>query len=268
MALVLAIFFGLQASGILRFESNTPKIDNLKAEGGVPSQDLLRAEGGAPASEPLKAQGEAPAGIPLKAEGSAPAAPITQHAENVTMPDDIRKWLEHLERIEKRKNDLTIRQLSQMAVLLQQMKVLGGGMGLLNEEEGGYGGDTGPSETAKNSFDTLRPEWNQLIADFRGYPPPAECRPIADDYYRAVSEIPGMNADLAGILESIAGSPENAAGALEKVMKLQNTSKNVIDKYLGETDDKVGSVCRKYETKKWFDIKSDVGGGLMGKFGM
>jgi hypothetical protein len=256
LAMVLALFFGLRATGLLRFGASTPKIDNLKAEGNIPNQDLLRAEG------------QAPDNNLLKAEGSTSAAPVARHAEQIVMPDDIRKWLEHLEKIEKRKNDLSMKQLSQMAVLMQQMKVLGSGMGILNEEEGGFGGDTGPSETAKGSFDALRPEWNQLIADFRSYPPPAECRPIADDYFRAVSEIPGMNSDLAGILESIAGNPENAASALEKAMKIQNTSANVIDKNLKETDNKVGDICRKYETRKWFEIKTDVGGGLMGKFGM
>lgn len=258
LAMVIALFVGLRAGGLLGFGASSPKIENLKAEGNMPVQDLLKAEGQTPQTDLLKAEGSAPP--------TPPSTGVT--AQQVAMPDDVRKWLEHLERIEKRKNDLSMKQLSQMAVLMQQMKVLGGGMGLLNEDEGGSGGDTGPSETAKTSFDALRPEWNQLIADFRSYPPPAECRPIADDYYRAVSEIPGMNSDLADILSSIAGNPENAASALERVMKIQNTSANVIDKNLGSTDSRVGDICRKYETRKWFDIKTDVGGGLMGKFGM
>ena len=79
-------------------------------------------------------------------------------------------------------------------------------MGLLNGEDE----DSAPSDTAKQSFDDLRPEWNQLIADFRSYPPPAECRPIADDYNRALSEIPGINADLAQILSGASQDP--AAG--------------------------------------------------------
>lgn len=251
--MILALFFGLRASGLLQFGAKNPNLATLKAEGSTPVQDLLRAEGSNP-EIPL-----------LKAEGSQGPTALNIPAQRTEMPDDIRKWLEHLERIEKRKNDLSMKQLSQMAVLMQQMKVLGGGMGVLNEEEGGYGGDTGPSETAKVSFDAMRPEWNQLISDFRSYPPPAECRPIADDYYRAVSEIPGINSDLAGILENVASDP---AAALEKAMKLQNTSATVIDKYLGASDGRVADICRKYETRKWFDIKSDVGGGLMGKFGM
>ncbi|MBC8066169.1 MAG: zinc ribbon domain-containing protein, partial [Chlorobia bacterium] len=206
LAMLLAIFFGLKASGFLQFGAKNPKLESLKAKGNVPNQDLLKAEGSANGPDLLKA------------EGSQPPPILNRTAERIEMPDDIRRWLEHLEKIERRKNDLSLKQLSQMAILMQQMKVLGGGMGLLNGED--EGGDTGPSQTAKVSFDAMRPEWNQLIADFRNYPPPAECRPIADDYYRAVSEIPGMNSDLAAILE---GAMNDPAVALEKALKIQNT---------------------------------------------
>lgn len=253
LAMILAVFLGLRATGLLQLGAKNPKIEALKAEGNLSPQELLRAEGKDP-SIPL-----------LRAEGSAAPPALSQSAQRIEMPAEIRRWLEHLEAIEKRKNDLSLKQLSQMAVLMQQLKILGGGMGIINEEEGGYGGDLGPSETAKGSFDAMRPEWNQLIADFHSYPPPAECKPIADDYTRAITEIPGMNADLADILANVATDP---AAALERVMKIQNTSSSVIDRFLGQSDSKVGDICRKYETRKWFDIKSDVGGGLLGKFGL
>ncbi len=241
MAMLLALFFGLRATGLLQLGAKNPQIDALKAEGQNPQIPLLRAE------------------------GSQPPPSLSQGAERIEMPADIRRWLEHLEAIEKRKNDLSMKQLSQMAVLMQQMKILGAGMGVFNEEEVGFGGDTGPSESAKTSFDAMRPEWNQLIQDFHSYPPPAECKPIADDYTRAITEIPGMNSDLADILANVSSDP---AAALERVMKIQNTSSGVIDKFLGSTDSKVGDICRRYETRKWFDIKTDVGGGLLGKFGL
>jgi hypothetical protein len=250
LAMILAIFLGLSASGLLKFGATSPKIDTLKAEGQNPKQDILRAEGQNPTVPLLSAQGSTP-------------PPILDRRQ-ATMPDDVRKWLEHLERIEKRKNDLSLKQLSQMAVLAQRMKVLGGGESLLSGDPTADDGPA-PSDTAKDSFDQLRPEWNQLIADFRSDPPPAECKPIADDFGRAVQEIPGINADLADILSGASSDPSKA---LEKVYKIQNTSTTVIDKYFGSCDDKIGDVCRKYETRKWFGIKTDVGGGLMGKFGM
>jgi hypothetical protein len=136
-------------------------------------------------------------------------------------------------------------------------------MGLLNPDSEAE--DSSPSDTARASFDQLRPDWAQLVADFQSKAPPAECKPMADDYLRAISEIPGMNSDLAAVLE---GASTDPAKALEAAMNLQNKSGGVIDRYLGETDGKVADICRKYETRKWFSIKSDVGGGLMGKFGL
>jgi len=237
LAMILALFFGLRASGLLQFGAKSPKLESLRAEGQSPQIPLLRAE------------------------GSSGPPTLQQPAQKVEMPADVRRWLEHLEKIEERKNELSIKQLTQMAVLMQQMKVLGGAMGLLD----GDGDDTAPSDTAKQRFDTLRPDWNQLLSDFNAFPPPAECKPIADDYSRAINEIPGMNADIGSVLEGASSDP---AKALEAAMKLQNTSATVIDKYLGEADSKVGDICRKYETRKWFAIKTDVGGGLMGKFGL
>ena len=239
LAMILALFFGLKASGLLQFGAKNPKLETLRAEGQLPSTPLLRAE------------------------GSTGPPTLNQPAQRIEMPADVRRWLEHLEKIEERKNALSLKQLSQMAVLMQQMKVLGAAMGMLSDN--GEGEDTAPSDTAKQHFDTLRPDWNQLISDFKALPPPAECKPIADDYSRAISEIPEMNSDIGAVLEGASSDP---AKALEGAMKLQSTSATVIDKYLSEADGKVADICRKYETRKWFAIKTDVGGGLMGKFGL
>lgn len=263
LAMILAIFFGLKASGMLQLGATSPKLQALRAEGEVPKQELLKSEGTSPQQDILRAEGSTPNQDLLRAEGSTTPPILDRTQQSVVMPDDIRKWLEHLERIEKRKNDLSMKQLAQLTVLMQQMKVLGAGMDMLNDN--GEGDSPQPTDTAKAKFDDMRPEWNRLIADFNSYPPPAECKPIADDFYRAVSEVPGMNSDLAEILT---GAAQDPASALEKVYKIQNTSVNVIDKFFGEADERIGRICRKYETRKWFEIKTDVGGGLMSKFGM
>lgn len=260
LCLVLAIFFGLKAAGILKVGGTAPKLASLKAEGDAPNQKLLEATGQTPDQKILKAEGETPNTPLLTAEGST--GPSTLQKTEITMPDDIRKWLEHLERIERRKNDLSLEQLGQMTVLMERMKVLGPSLGALGDDDTG---DTPPAEEARGKFNDLKPEWNKLIADFRAYPPPAECKPIADNFYRAINEIPGMTSDIADILSSAASDPSSA---LAKAYKLQNTSGNVIDRYLGETDRGVADICEKYHTRKWFQIKTDVGGGLMGKFGI
>lgn len=272
LVLVLAVFFGLRAAGVLKVGGSNPKLEALQANGrndrlGIlqsdatnPSVQTLQAQGSDPNLNTLKAQGSDPQTPLFTSQGSAGPAVMEKTAEKVAMPDDIRKWLEHLERIEKRKNELSMKQVADMMVLMQKMKVMGGDLGsLLNDED-----TPPPTEQAQSSFNDLKPEWSKLIADFQSYPPPAECKPIADDYYRALSEVPGMMSDIADILTNAASDPSTA---LQKAYKLQNTSATVIDKYFGQTDTEVGDICRKYETSKWFSIKTDVGGGLMSKFG-
>jgi len=274
LAMVLAIFFGLRAAGVLKMGAANPKLQTLQANGKDGNLDILKANSTDPNMQTLKAEGSDPNLNTLKAnaadgqtplfraEGSNGPSVMQQTAERIKMPDDIRKWLEHLERIEKRKNDLAMQQVANMMVLMQKMKVLGGDLGALTDPDSEA---TSPTDTAQSEFKDLTPEWNKLISDFQAYPPPAECKPIADDYNHALNEIPGMMADITDLLKTAASDPQNA---LTKAYKLQNTSSNGIDKYLGRTDDGVGDICRKYETSKWFSIKTDVGGGLMSKFGI
>ncbi|MBN9503054.1 MAG: zinc ribbon domain-containing protein [Armatimonadetes bacterium] len=274
LAIVLAIVIGLKAAGVLKIGAQSPKLASLDAEGQaanqralqangqVPQNDLLKADGSTPQQESLKAEGQSPEVPLMRADGQVGPNTLDRTDMRVMMPDDVRRWLEHLERIEKRKNDLSLKQLADMTVLMQRMKVLGGMSSLLggDDEE-----DTPPTKEAEQEFNDLQPEWNQLISDFRSYPPPAECKPIADDYSRALLEVPGVTSDIANILTNAMDNPQEA---LQRAYKLQNTSQNVIDKYFRESDNKVGNICSKYNTSKWFSIKSDVGGGLMSKFGI
>lgn len=73
LAMILALFFGLNATGLLQFGAKNPKINSLRAQGSMPKQDLLRAEG-----------------------SSSPPV-LSQSAQRVEMPADVRRWLEHLE---------------------------------------------------------------------------------------------------------------------------------------------------------------------------
>jgi len=262
LAIVIAAFVGLRAAGVLKVGATDPKLESLKAEGNDAAQDILKANGQDPKQDILRAEGNDPKTPLLTAQGSTGPATLDRPATRIAMPDDIRKWLEHLERIEKRKNDLSLKQVANMMVLMKQMQVLGADPSALLDEDSD---STPPADKARGEFNDLKPEWNQLIRDFQSYPPPAECKPIADNYSRAINEIPGMMSDIADILQNAASNPQDA---LQKAYKLQNTSANVIDKYLGETDSGVGAICSKYDTSKWFSIKTDVGGGALMKFGM
>ena len=81
----------------------------LGARGKAPKNTVLRAEGQT-AAPILRATGTAPKTI-LGAEGKAPEK----------MPADVFAWLEHLRKIEDRKNEITIKQLSELKVFEQML---------------------------------------------------------------------------------------------------------------------------------------------------
>src|SRR5215475_10775885 len=101
-ALVLAIFFGLRASGLLRFGSQSPKLDAMKAQGSNPGIDSLKAQGQV---------GDIPI---LSAQGSSAGAVLEKQAQQIAMPEDIHNWLAHLEKCELKKRALARKQDSEL----------------------------------------------------------------------------------------------------------------------------------------------------------
>ena len=242
LLLILALF-GLKAAGILKLGGSLP--DNTLALGGKGADNNLLMARGKTGPPVLNEQGSVPK--PLK------------------MPQDVWDWLEHLRRIEARKNDLHLKQVSELKVFQQMIGVLGPGIGEVDPYD--QTGDAGkePADVTKGKFADLRPDWYQLIKDFQAVPPPDECKPIADDYYRAINEIPGMTGDVIGVLNTVSTDPQ---GALTAVSKLRNKSYGEIDRYLDRTDARVQAICDKYNVRKWFNIKTDVAGSdMLGKAG-
>jgi hypothetical protein len=245
IALLVAVFFGVRA------------FNNLRAQAGTPDRNVLNAPAKGP-NRVLEARGTN--GPPVLNKNDSKPVPLT-------MPPDVLAWLKHLEKCEAMKVAISGDQAAEVSVMMQKMGVLGAGMGLMDpydqSQEGE--GDKEPSGYAKGKILDLRPRWEQLITFFNSVPPPAECKPVADDFNRAIGEIPGMMGDLADVLNTAASDPQNA---LKTVKKLQNTSYGDIDRYFGRCDQKVSQICNKYNMNKWFNIKTDVlAGGMMGAHG-
>lgn len=236
---------------------------------GMRAFGALAARGNSPDKAVLNAKGKAPANV-LQVKGNTPPPALNRMGQQpvpVTMPPDVYAWLKHLEKCEAMKVEISGDQAAEVSVWMQKMSVLGAGMGLMNpydQSEGGEG-DEAPSSYAQGKILDLRPKWQQLVTFFNSVPPPAECRPIANDFNRAIGEIPGMMGDLGEILNGAMADPTTA---LQNVKRIQNSSYGDIDRYFQRTDEKVGQICSKYNTRKWFNIKADVlAGGMMGKFG-
>lgn len=193
----------------------------------------------------------------LQVRATAPPASLNVEAQRPTgMPDDIRRYLEHVERIEKRKQELANEQVSQMTVMLAQMQA--GAMAIQMAEAGAVDPEEAPHRQTQTTIRSLKPDWQALVDEFRSVRPPAELLPLANDYYRALNEVPAMAGDIADLLNSVASDP---ASALTKARNMRNTSASTIDTFFRKSDTALGEICAKYNTDKWFSIKSDVGGG-------
>ncbi|CAN5498286.1 hypothetical protein BH11ARM2_BH11ARM2_30880 [soil metagenome] len=241
-AIVAALFVGLMAAGALKFGAKSPDTKTLQAQGAAPDPGMLAKPAQAPDTS-------------LQKTAQAPAE----------MPDDVLAYLKHIEECERRKADIAGDQLADATVLLQQNQALGAGMGLMNpyDQSEGNGDDKPPSDYTKGKMLDFRPRWNELYDFFASVPPPAECQQLADDYGKAMSEIPGMMGDLADVMNDVTGNP---SAALKSMEKLKGKSTGVIDRYFARSDQQVGNLCSKYNKPKWFNVTTDVGsGGIMGK---
>lgn len=239
---VLAVLGGLLASGLLGLSSEHKPDVALQANQQQPPPSL-------------------------QATSQAPPPNLQATTQKIVMPDDVRKWLEHLERIEKRRMDMSNDQVAeamQMMVALQAGGTLPMLEGLV--EEGMTGEEShapGPVEDASATAEKIRAAWKQLNVDFNNYPPPAECVPIRDAYDPVLRETGAMIGD---VLAAVANAREDRSGALSALMKMRGKSKT-IDQSAVDSDGLVQDICNKYETKKWFQIKADIGGGMLGKSG-
>lgn len=218
-------------------------------------------------------------GDSLRVQGKAPTPVLAKQAQApAQMPQDVRDWLEHLRRIEERKNKLNSQELAQLQVFSAKFQALGPAAGLLSGT-GDEEDNNNPEVPVKSQITDLASPWKQLVKDFQAVPPPPECQRLADEYFAGLNEIPGMMNDVQGVIDSVSqmasgnaptdsNSPsadQQAKGALDKAYSMQGTSGTSIDAHFSSSDNMLGQICNQYNTPKWFSITPDVGGGMLGK---
>jgi hypothetical protein len=198
------------------------------------------------------------------------------------MPGDIHDWLEHLRRIEERKNKLEAEQVADLKMFSAKYEALGPAAGLLS----GTGDDednTNPTAPMKQKITDMSGPWKQLIKDYQTVPPPPECQRLADEYFAGLNEIPAQASDIQSIVSSIgdgtssdssdASSSTSGDGsgngetptnkdALSKAYAMQGKSTD-IDTHFKNSDQLLGDICDQYNTSKWFSISTDIGGGAL-----
>lgn len=219
-------------------------------------------------NDPVLSRGQDPAPSVLQRPGER-SAPVLQR-DQVTMPADVRAWLEHLERIEKAKQELQREQADELMIAMSSMSGLVSGFGvegLLDEET------TGDPEAGIEKFmpiDKMMDQWKALRRRFNeeGPPVPEECRTLRDEYDGVLMQVPGVMKDIATIAGNVFDPSKSQK--MKDLREIQRTHREYIDVPLRRSDDLLGQICDRYDTRKWFDIKVDAGGmmGLPGIPGM
>lgn len=240
-ALLLLALLGLNASGRLNLGGKPPDRDSLVAKGEL-------------GNTTLQAKGD-------------PGKP-TLAASQVTMPDDIRNWLEHLARIEKKKQALTGKQLEQAHELQGELQ---GASGLTSADDVNK-----MSDPDYNSFPTiekagamiqqLQPAWVDLQKEFDSVPPPKECQPIAERYDSGFDGMIETFASIGKIIDGVTLTDQKQMkSSVDDARKVGRGSRGSIDGSFEKTDSMVQDICDKYKTHKWFKI--DAHGGSTGLLG-
>ncbi len=266
VVILAAVVFGLNAAGVLQLQAKNTVPKALQAEGSDNRLSALDAQGSNTTPETLSAQGSNSAPSVLDAQGASGGPVLGSDVSKKSMPDDVRRWLEHLERIEKRRIAMTEEQLAAAMVQMTELS-LGGSMSdiqkLLDDGETTQENiDT--ARRAVNTFEGNRRKWTALNEDFLSVAPPAECIPLRNEYTTVLSETGSM---ILEICKAVEDADTDRQGALTTLMRMQGKSDARIGRPARGSDRKLGEICDKYDTSKWFSIASDVGGGLMGKMG-
>lgn len=186
----------------------------------------------------------------------------------VKMPDDIYSWLEHLRITEEKRKRLATDQMGDLLVTMSQIQSGGAIMDAIGSI---FGSDpeNSPVDVPQSKVNRVaeeaenkRKDWKDLKNFFLSIPPPAECAPIQASYAQCLGETGGMMME---ILDAVALADRDPQAAIGALTRMKGQSSKRIDALGRQTDGQVQDICDKYQTRKWFTIESDFGGGVLGK---
>lgn len=235
----IGVVMGLGAAGVLQLGALVPRTEVQAAGESTPA--------------------------PIAMAGRPEDVPVREAAR--VMPSDVRAWLEHLERMEKKKNELHERQANEARALASSLT--GGGLNLQDVDSilDPGAGMPDPRNIVDELIDKIAPPWVDLRKEFleTGPPMPLECKPIATQFETGISQMVSKVEQIRDIMNAFdpasvsatseAGEKQTELGAMKR------DHKQVVDNAFKATDDLLAQICRKYQARKWFDIDQGVLGG-------
>lgn len=255
--------FGGQGD-VLSSQSNQRIVAALNS--GNTQQAIAALQSVGPQSTPtLEARGSEPQTAPTMQAADSTPTPTLEAGNG--MPDNVRRWLEHLQKIEQARVALAANQLTDGVRTLATLRA-----GDLNHAMDEDGTDQAAekrqhderAQKVGGDMGTMRQAWQTLLSAFDSVPAPAECVGIKANYDQVIGQTGTMILEIVAQIKSASNDPQ---GALAALTAMQGTSKSKIDVPARAADEGVGNVCKRYDVVKWFDIQGDVGSGVMSQVG-
>lgn len=264
---VLAAGLVFGTAGLLRMRAMAQEgVAKTKsgAEGGV-----TRAGGQADAGIASVAADPAPGVTKIAAGPNSGVTRIEEPPppESTMMPDDVRKYLLHIEEVERRRRILAAKDLGIAKAKLAELS-LGGSM----EQIKGLLGDPNEPDTSEQpshkvavDMEAMRQDWLTLTQFMNSVPPPAECSHLHANFDEALGE---MGTQIMTLVDILNNAGTDSSGAIGKLEGMKGSSTN-IDHAAKSANEDVEAICTKYKEKPWFQIMPDIGGdgGIMKMFG-
>lgn len=137
----------------------------IKAPGQLGPSELLKSQG-SPQGDLLRASAK-PAPDMMRAQANPPAA--------VTMPPEVRDYLEHVHQTELRRKDAATKHLAEAQTMMMQMSVSGGLEALKTLLSDSDAELKPPTDDLKKSMDNMKVDWIGVSRFLDSKSAPAEC---------------------------------------------------------------------------------------------
>jgi len=152
--------------------------------------------------------------------------------EGSRMPDDLRNWLRHLKRVDRKREEMNRKfagELLETALIIKP--------GMFTDEAELEADAERRKSIANREIANLVSEFRELIREFHELPPPTEAQAIALEYDKALLAMMEMTQEIAKALEN---------EDLSALFGMMNTSYSRIDERVQKTNERVDQLCKKY----------------------
>ena len=229
---------------------------------GIKASGILSAGKGPASAGYLAVQGHDAQSM-LKAAGADSPSMLGKGAALISMPDDVRDWLNHLKEVEARKRALTGDEMREAQLMSGQGSATDGLMTGDAVKDMTDPDSTTTAPPVVNDFQAMtakfKQKWYDLSEFLRSKPAPAECQPIEESYDRGLNQMGMTMSDLGnmlnGVMDKAESDPEAAKQeGLGTANGIKNGHTKNIDQSFGVADQGVADICAKYHVSKMFDI--------------